>query len=345
MLEILTLLLSVTKAPSVALPTFASLSRASVFQPGGRAVGNWRMQAALDLDLTAADAVRWLAGSYPLNLPRCIPLNNYWCVKKAGWAGELGVDAEGHVAFTSAEQGAVAAVTLLRRYYLGYGRRSARAILAHWAPAQCGLSVAAPDAQPPSPPISLAPLAKYGLGKTLRGRWLAAHSRGGLLRAGRSAGGTASKRSIVPDPLAAATRSPRIALDRLAPEPPLQLEQPLKAEKLRIASARPPPLSQAPPTPPLLDPPLAPPPVASCPGETARLANYAARAIEGIARSPDEDLKLFDTHGGPLPALPRLLANMAGVEIGPYRADAKLIRAAVEAVGSAPALPARRLGE
>jgi hypothetical protein len=36
---------------------------------------------------------------------------------------------------------------------------------------------------------------------------------------------------------------------------------------------------------------------------------------------------------------------MAGVEIGPYRADAKLIRAAVEAVGSAPALPARRLGE
>jgi hypothetical protein len=90
---------------------------------------------------------------------------------------------------------------------------------------------------------------------------------------------------------------------------------------------------------------LAPPPVASCPGETARLANYAARAIEGIARSPDEDLKLFDTQGGPLPALPRLLANMASVEIGPYRADAKLIRAAIEAVGTAQALPAKRPGE
>jgi hypothetical protein len=280
-----------------------------------------------------------------LNLPRCIPLNNYWCVKKAGWAGELGADAEGHVAFTSAQQGAVAAVTLLRRYYLGYGRRSARAILAHWAPAQCGLSVAAPEAQPSSPAISLAPLAKYGIGKTLRARWLAAHTRAGLLRAGRSASATALKRSIVSAPLPAATRSPRIALGRLAPEPPLQLEQPLKAEKLRIASARPPPLSQQPPTPLLAGPPLAPPPVASCPGETARLANYAARAIEGIARSPDEDLKLFDTQGSPLPALPRLLANMAGVEIGPYRVDAKLIRAAIEAVDSASALPAKRLGE
>jgi hypothetical protein len=36
---------------------------------------------------------------------------------------------------------------------------------------------------------------------------------------------------------------------------------------------------------------------------------------------------------------------MAGVEIGPYRVDAKLIRAAIEAVDSASALPAKRLGE
>jgi hypothetical protein len=70
---------------------------------------------------------------------------------------------------------------------------------------------------------------------------------------------------------------------------------------------------------------------ADCAGEGARLANYAARAIEGIAQSPDEDLKLFAADGTPLPTLPRLLANMASVEIGPYRADAKLIDAAIEA--------------
>jgi hypothetical protein len=43
-------------------------------------------------------------------------------------------------------------------------------------------------------------------------------------------------------------------------------------------------------------------------------------------------MKLFDTDGSPLPSLSRVLANMAGVEIGPYRADAKLIEAAIEAV-------------
>jgi hypothetical protein len=83
-------------------------------------------------------------------------------------------------------------------------------------------------------------------------------------------------------------------------------------------------------------------PVASCAGETLRLENYAVRATQGIARSPDEDLKLFATDGSPLPPLPRLLANMAAVEIGPYRADAKLIDAAVEAVRSARSADAAR---
>ena len=66
------------------------------------------------------------------------------------------------------------------------------------------------------------------------------------------------------------------------------------------------------------------------------LANYAAHAIDGLVRSPDEDLKLFEVDGSPLPALPRLLANMAAVEIGPYRADGKLIEAAIAAVRNAP---------
>ncbi len=64
-------------------------------------------------------------------------LNNYWCVKRARWAGEIAADAEGHVAFAPAIDGALAAVMLLRRYYLDYNRRSALAILSHWAPAQC----------------------------------------------------------------------------------------------------------------------------------------------------------------------------------------------------------------
>jgi hypothetical protein len=67
-----------------------------------------------------------------------------------------------------------------------------------------------------------------------------------------------------------------------------------------------------------------------------RLANYAARAIEGMARSPEEDLQLFETDGRPRPSLPRLLANMAAVEIGPYHADAKLIEAAIAAMANAP---------
>jgi hypothetical protein len=70
--------------------------------------------------------------------------------------------------------------------------------------------------------------------------------------------------------------------------------------------------------------------------DTTRLANYAAHAIENVVRSPDEDLKLFDSDGNPLPSLPRVLANMAGFEIGPYRVDGKLIEAAIETVRNAP---------
>ena len=60
-----------------------------------------------------------------LDLPRCVKLNNYWCIKRARWAGEIAADAEGHVAFASAIDGAIAAAILLRRYYIDYNRRSA----------------------------------------------------------------------------------------------------------------------------------------------------------------------------------------------------------------------------
>jgi hypothetical protein len=328
MLELLGLLFALAKPPALPIPAFPAVMKPS-FRAAERAVDTWRLQAALDLDLGAQTAVRWLTGDTPANLPRCIRLNNYWCIKTAGWAGEIGVDADGHVAFASAQEAAVAAVVLLRRYYLDYGRKSARAIVAHWAPARCELSAATAGAQP-QPPTSLAPLAKYGIRNTLRARWLAAYGRGGTQGSRRGARKIAVRRSVVPDRLA--LPSPRLALGMPAPEPPLVLEPPLKTEKLRVA----PTSAPASPRNAALVPALPQQPVASCTGETLRLANYTTRAIEGIARSPDEDLRLFETDGSPRPSLPRLLANMAAVEIGPYRVDAKLVGAAIAAAGKAP---------
>jgi hypothetical protein len=201
-------------------------------------------------------------------------------------------------------------------------------------------SQAAAEERSPSRLEPFGPLAKFGIGKTLRARWLAAHGRGGTIKTRRSASKLAVKRSVVPDPLVAGKPAPRIALVNGEPEPPLVLEPLIKTERLRVASMSPPrPTRDAPLLP---TSPAQTQPVASCAGETLRLENYAVRAIQGIARSPDEDLRLFATDGSPWPALPRLLANMAAVEIGPYRADAKLIDAAVEAVRSARSADAAR---
>jgi hypothetical protein len=341
MLEILAILFSLANAPHFAMSALPAVPKPS-FKPADRAVDNWRRQAALDLDVGADTALRWLASNSPANLPRCIRLNNYWCIKKAGWAGELAADPEGHVAFASAQEGAVVAAQLLRRYYLDYGRKSARAIVTHWAPAQCEAPAIASSGQGAvaQPARTLGPLAKFGIGKTLRARWLAAHGRGGTIKTRRSASKLAVKRSVVPDPLVAGKPAPRIALVNGEPEPPLVLEPLIKTERLRVASMSPPrPTRDAPLLP---TSPAQTQPVASCAGETLRLENYAVRAIQGIARSPDEDLRLFATDGSPWPALPRLLANMAAVEIGPYRADVKLIDAAVEAVRSARGADAAR---
>ncbi len=302
MLELVAVFVALATPPTFPARPFPRLVGPASFFIADRSVDNWRVQAALDLDIGAETALRWLTGTVPANLPRCIRLNNYWCIKKAGWAGELGADADGHVAFASAEDGAVAAAQLLRRYYLDYGRRSARAIVAHWAPAQCGLSIAA--ANPPASAPAPRPQTQA--------------------------------RSI---PQQSASRK---ATGNIVAEPPIVLEPPIRTETLRVGavSAR----RSEPGTPP---PPsgssalsLAAPliasqpqqqPVDTCAGETLRLANYAARAVEGISRSPDDDLKLFAADGNALPSLPRLLANMSAVEIGPYRADHKLIDAAIQA--------------
>ena len=323
MLELLALLALLADPSRVALPAWPTLAKPS-FHPAERALTNWPVQAALDLDVGADTGLKWVAGNVPESLPRCIRLNNYWCIKKAGWPGEVGADGEGHAAFASASKGAGAAVTLLRRYYLDYGRKSARAIVAHWAPAQCQVSVVSAVARPTkSRPAAtlLGPLAKHGIRNTLRARWLAAHGRGGTIMSGGGRRKIAVRRSVVPD--------------RLAPERPLSLEPPIRTETLRVAAVSPSLLTNraAPPVA-VLTLPEAAGPATICAGDNMRLANYAARAIEGIVRSPDEDLKLFAPDGTPLPGLRRLLANMAAVEIGPYRADGKLIDAALLGVGN-----------
>ncbi|MEH3116146.1 MAG: hypothetical protein PGN25_00560 [Methylorubrum populi] len=157
-----------------------------------RAVSNWRAQAGENLAPGSLAFVVRHAASEPGFVARCVRLNNYWCIKQAGWTGELGGDAEGHTGFATAADGADAAVQLLRRYQRDHGRRTALAIVRRWAPAECGsvrpIPVAAargassggPE-RVKAPAISAA-VAPQGIGRTLRARFLARHGRGGVAR-------------------------------------------------------------------------------------------------------------------------------------------------------------------
>jgi hypothetical protein len=276
----------------------------AAFLPLERAVSNWRFEAAQSLDLPAGPLARLIAIAPP-GTPRCVKLNNYWCVKRAGWAGEIAADAEGHVAFASAMEGAVVAAMLLRRYYLVYNRRSAQAILSRWAPAQCG---GVSPARGGSARL-LGFLAPHGIANTLRARWLASHrpASGGGKATSDAAGTAAPRRSII------AARP-----IRLMPAPEIVVGmgegQPASVEVVSLEI-------------PNLAPLLAVPP---CGGETARIHQYALRAIEGIVASPDGDLRLFTADGAPGANLALLMQNMAKVEIGPFAARSDLIAAAID---------------
>ena len=266
------------------------------FRPQSREVSNWRLEAARHLDSPAAFAFSLLLGETPASLPRCVKLNNYWCIKRAGWAGEIASDSEGHVAFASAAEGAQTAALLLRRYYVDFGWKSAQAIVSHWAPAQCGISIGG---------ARVASLAVRGVGGTLRARWLAAH-RGG------AKGAAGVRRSVVADRPLPLMRTPSIEAG--VTEVPLSSSMDLAALTLSTPSTG--PRGRA-------------APVASCASETQRIARYAGLAIAGIAASPSDDLKLFDSAGQSTANLARIMANMAAVEIGPLRANPDLIAAAI----------------
>lgn len=290
----------------------ASDAKAS-FRPAERAVTNWRIEAAGNLDSPPQSLANLIAPTNSPAVPRCVKLNNYWCVKRAGWIGEIAADAEGHVAFASARDGAIVTAMLLRRYYLVYHRHSAHAILSRWAPAECGgVSASRAGAPVSRPPASrqrdvTRSLAIHGIGNTLRARWLAAHKHG-LAATGRIA---ATRRSVVADRPVKLLRAPEIAVG--------MGERPAERAPATLAALEPPEPLQA----------SAPPAGATCQDESLRIHQYALRAIEGIAHDPDEDLNLFSPDGAPGANLPRLMNNMAKVEIGPLRARADLIAAAI----------------
>ena len=317
-----------------------------------REVDIWRREAALALDLSPEGALTLMTGDDIRGVTRCVKLNNYWCIKRAGWAGEIAADNEGHVAFASAREGAAVAALLLRRYYVDFNLKTARAIVSRWAPMQCGAPVLAlrGAARPLSATLP-GGLAARGLGNTTRARWLASHTIGGLPRLGsapstrnaaagaRPARVTAlpTRRSVVRDVTVPLMPTPSIMVGFDAPAAPAK-------PATRVAMLRYPGTAMGP----------APagtaggvgglpslPPLTSCASDSARLANYAAKAADGVVAGADTDLALFDEAGKPTANLAKVMANMSAVEIGPLRPSDTLVQAGVAAV-AARAFPADR---
>lgn len=277
----------------------------AIYHPRDRAVSNWRLESARNLDAPFATLARALTKD-AAKLPRCVRLNNYWCIKSARWNGEIATDSEGHVAFASAREGALVAAQLLRRYYIDLGRTSARAIVTRWAPAECG-TIAARPRLARAGAIRPDGLSTRGIGNTLRARYLAAKGKGG--------GSAKLSRAVAPR--IALMRAPSIAPglgESAKPLPAMTASSLVRLASLGAPDALPTTIERP----------------QSCSGEALRIRNYAAKITEGVADGPDADLKLFDASGLPTSALARVMANMAAVEIGPLKPDFALIEKVVE---------------
>ncbi|GJE60837.1 hypothetical protein [Methylobacterium trifolii] len=336
---------------------------APTFQAEARAVSNWHGEAGAALRPVSLALVARFAQSDPAFVARCVKLNNYWCIKRARWPGEIGGDAEGHTAFATAADGADAAASLLRRYYREYGRRTGLAIVRRWAPAECRAPGTEPLAAVParsSFAIRSAPargLAPRGIGGTLRARYLARHRPGGALRhrvvrgpalrvqpwsplarmAGRP-GARPRGRALpmlkpVPDiatRIEASARTP----PRGADDPMALLERRTPSpERLLAESAALPPIAAGSPSLDLRLPPLL------CTSDEGRIGNYAALIARSVGLNAGDDLKLFAADGSPLPNLAPVLLAMSGVELGTMRAAPDLVRAAVGRLAAPPATP------
>jgi hypothetical protein len=313
--------------------------RAARFAAEERAVTNWRVETATALDPAPVAALAALVDADRPAVTRCVRLNNYWCIKSARWDGEIGTDDEGHVAFASAERGADAAATLLRRYYLEFGRKSALDIVRRWAPAECyfpsagGSPIAGGAPAAATAPITLANLAVRGIGATVRARYLASRRKGRIAARRPAAGPRAPAPRLsavvpralpaprVPDIAAGPREGPRLAMSSALPYravPPRSLAA--RAAPVRVAAAPAAATTDVP----------APSPRLTCAPDEQRLRNYANRIVDGLGVGPDDDLKLFETDGAPTRALAPVLLAMSGFELGMLRARSDLVEGAVE---------------
>ncbi len=89
-------------------------------------MSNWRGETRDGLMPLSLAWTAWAAPADPAFVARCVKLNNYWCIKRARWDGEIGGPGGHTDGFATAGHGADAAVSLLRRYYgsTGAARRS-----------------------------------------------------------------------------------------------------------------------------------------------------------------------------------------------------------------------------
>ncbi|GJD52382.1 hypothetical protein OPKNFCMD_5147 [Methylobacterium crusticola] len=334
------------RAAALARPAPAS----PLYRPEARAVSNWRTETRDALVPVSLAWSAWAAPADPAFVARCVKLNNYWCIKRAGWDGEIGGDAEGHTGFATAGQGADAAVALLRRYYADYGRRSALAIVRRWAPAECAGPPDAPRPMSSGAAPALAALAPRGIGRTLRARFLASHRRGGaprrVARAPRPAGPAlrvqpwSALARMAGRPRGAPRALARPALPAIAtgigePAPRRAGTAPAAVEPARIldggrlaaeAAALPPltALTSVASLPPALRP-----PAPLCGSDEVRIQAYAARIAGSVGLKVGDDLGLFGAEGRATAHLAPVLLAMSAVELGALRASPALVAAAI----------------
>jgi len=287
------------------------------YEPETREVTNWRREAMGALEPKPVVAmVAFFRAEKPF-VTRCVKLNNYWCIKSARWNGELATDSEGHVGFASADHGADAAATLLRRYYLEFNRKSALDIVRRWAPAECNVATSLGG---------VAMLAVRGIGGTVRAQYLASRrKKGGAVRytAKAGPGGKPGRVSVV-IPITPKTpqyRVPSIAVgmgEKPKPSPPPAAVRRKPAREPAVtasAAPKPAPKVQA---------------ASACPSEDQRHRNYASRMVEGLGLGPSDDLKLFSPDGKPLPNLAHVMLAMSSFELGALRASPELVEEAVQ---------------
>jgi hypothetical protein len=309
-----------------------------------REVTNWRFEA---FDALEPKPVVALAALFKADRPlvtRCVKLNNYWCIKSARWNGELATDTEGHVGFASADHGADAAATLLRRYYLEFNRKSALDIVRRWAPAECGIATSLGG---------MAVLAVKGIGGTVRARYLASRRSGGSVRytAKAGPGGKPGRVSMVipirpmktpqyrvPDIAAGMGEKKsgeKVSGQKNSGEKIPGERKTVGATKANAAQALPaarPAASSKPARDVKAAAPTAakPEPATACAPDEQRLRNYAGRMVEGLGIGPTDDLRLFEADGTPSANLIHVMLAMSKFELGLLRASPDLVERAIE---------------